>query len=659
MKDNRGLSLIEVIITLAIMSLVLLSALQLILSGTRMYTKTSTSVDVQTEAQLLESQLNNLIVDAECGVYAKSGDGITDEESGFVSDGYIKVFNYSVVYYIAWDQASQKVFYLEKAVVDGSVEALTDDEKNITNWSLMGEGVSSFVPDTSHVTENQRLVVVSLEVTKGNGHYETVQNILLRNNVLQSNNLSEIYEGNEIAGKVTITEVIVSSDSQSVVAVNRGQSRQFQALVKANNGTPSQDVVWTVSGAGSGATTISHDGVLFIAADEDAAVINVIATAKDSIVFGKATVIVPTVRSVSVSVNNDSPAPGNSIICTAVVSGDNLDDSAKQVSWSVEAGGLDVTINERGILTVGTGVPAGSDIIIKATAIVTDAAGLTQVSGTYRVTVSSKEVNGFTITSDTTTLNRNGSIQFTANLDGVDLIGKDKKVEWSIVNDAGLGDKVSISQNGLLTASKDINYGKSYTVTIMARTTSEALAKTYEATVTVEIKTVMITFDSSAASVVKGQTVRFPYTITGLENVGEDISVTSSPSVSYLTGTFMYCNNSELIVTVGKGLNRNSITVTVSLKGGSTIKQSVVVNIREQANVEGTSLYIPSPSDAEAFPSADAFRDENGNLRAVEVYQADKILTYFISVENGQNIYHLYVDNKEYIYQDEMWKAVR
>lgn len=101
---NKGYSLVEVIITIAIMTIVLGCILKLVVSGTKMYAKTSVNVDVQTEAQLLESQLNNLIVDAECGVYAQTrgegGASIVDT-SGFTSDGYIKVFNYSVVYYIA------------------------------------------------------------------------------------------------------------------------------------------------------------------------------------------------------------------------------------------------------------------------------------------------------------------------------------------------------------------------------------------------------------------------------------------------------------------------------------------------------------------------------------------------------------------------------
>ena len=126
---NQGLTLVELIIAVAIMSIVLFTALQVVLNASKMYTKTSESVDAQTEAQLLESQLNNLIVDAEYSVYAQEssdpGNAVTDV-SGFSADAYIKVFNNSLAYYIAWDRAESKVYYLEKNVADGSVEELSD-----------------------------------------------------------------------------------------------------------------------------------------------------------------------------------------------------------------------------------------------------------------------------------------------------------------------------------------------------------------------------------------------------------------------------------------------------------------------------------------------------------------------------------------------------
>lgn len=198
--DHRGMSLVEVIVSLALMSVVLMTVLQLVLSGMSMFTGVSENVDAQTEAQILESQLSNLIVDAELGIFAyDSGDSTpTPDSSGFTADAYIKVFNAQVVYYIAWDQAQQKVYYLEKSVTDGTVDPLTAGEMtDFGQWYLMGEGVVVFKPDTSNVNDNQRLVMVELKVQKGKGNYSTRQNISLRNFVKATNDPGEIYSGTE------------------------------------------------------------------------------------------------------------------------------------------------------------------------------------------------------------------------------------------------------------------------------------------------------------------------------------------------------------------------------------------------------------------------------------------------------------------------------
>lgn len=659
---NKGYSLVEVIITIAIMTIVLGCILQLVVSGTKMYTKTSVNVDVQTEAQLLESQLNNLIVDAERGVYAKakdeSGAALVDT-SGFSSDGYIKVFNVSAAYYIAWDESSQKVFYLEKAVTDGNIEELTESEKTITNWSLMGEGVTKFIPDTSHVTQDQRLVTVKLEVAKGQGRYATVQNICLRNNVLESNDTASIYDGDAVDGEITVTDVSVSPQ---VASVNRGASAVFSAIVSSRGQVvPSQEVVWAISGATSADTKIGADGTLTVGWDETASVINITANAKNTIVYARACAVIPRVDGVTVSVNNDTPAPGANVLFTAQVTGSNLDTQAKKIHWTIDTPGLSgVTISQNGVLSIGRTVEQGTQIVVRATAQATSGME-TPVSGTCMVTVSGTDVSGFTIQADTTTLNRNGKVYLTANLDGQNLTGNNSNIVWSIADDAGLGQKVSVSQNGTVSASSDINYTRSYQIVVKAETNSVTLGKKYETAVTLTIQKVTIAFDNDSALMVKGTTIRFPYTLTGLENAGSDIAVSCNPSLSNMTGTFMYCTGSDLVVTVGSNVNKDSLTITATVKGSSSVQGSVVVYLKEEANVEGTGTYIPSPSDGTGFVSEDAFTRVEGsnNSNAVEIGIADKQITYWIQYgDNGTKTYYMKMNQTVYVYDTnaKLWK---
>lgn len=659
---NKGYSLVEVIITIAIMTIVLGCILQLVVSGTRMYAKTSVNVDVQTEAQLLESQLNNLIVDAERGVYAKakdeSGAPLVDV-SGFSSDGYIKVFNTSVAYYIAWDESSRKVFYLEKAVTDGNVEELTETEKTVTNWSLMGEGVTTFIPDTSHVTQSQRLVTVKLEVRKGQGRYSTIQNICLRNNVLESNDTASIYDGDAVDGEITVTDVTVSPQ---VVSANRGTSTVFSAVVSSRGQVvPSQEVLWSISGATSADTRIAGDGTLSIGWDETASVINITANAKGTVVYARACAVIPTVDGVTVSVNNDTPAPGANVLFSARITGSNLDSQAKKIHWTIDTAGLaGVTISQNGVLSIGSNVAQGTEIVVRATAQVTS--GMDHpVSGTCMVTVSGVDVSGFTIQTDTTNLNRNGTVYLTANLDGQELTGKNSNIVWSVADDAGLGSKVAVSQNGTVTASGDINYTRSYQIVIKAETNSTTLGKKYETSITLTIQKVTIAFDNQSAIMVKGTTIRFPYTLTGLENAGSDIAVSCNPSLSNMTGTFMYCTATDLVITVGSNVNKDTLTVTATVKGSSSVNGSVVVYLKGSANVEETNLYIPSPSDGTGFVSGEAFTRVEGsnNSNAVEVSIADKKITYWIQYgDNGTETYYMKMNQNIYVYDKnaKLWK---
>ena len=574
---NEGLSLIEVIIALAIMSIVLLAALQLVLSGTRMYTKTSESVDVQTEAQLLESQLNNLVVDAECSVYAcESPDDtpVTDDVSGFSADAYIKVFNTSLAYYIAWDRADSKVYYLEKAVTDGSVAELSDTEKSgFDNWYLMGENVVGFSPDSSHIAEKQRLVTVKIRVEKGQVGYETLQNISLRNNVLESNDLSEIYPDDDVERGETVTEVQISPLAP---AINRGSSMEFHALVKSVGSTAaSQEVTWKVNGAvsESGGTTISDTGVLTVAPDEKAAVLTVTATAVGTTVYGQTSVVVPMISNVLVTTGNTTPPVGGNAYFTAQVVGLNLNTEAREVVWSLEPAVAGASINADGVLSIGTGVTPGTVITVRATARVT-ASDATPVYGTCSVTVGEAGSSGPHITTATGEykLKRNGTLALYAN-------GEGRNVVWSIVNDGGLGDKVSIDPaTGRVTTARDIDITQDYEITVRAVPVGGNMSEAMTQKIT--LPKVSIAFESAESySVTPGTITRIPYTLEGLENTGMELSVSSTPSFSGQSGTFMYCTGSELVIVAGNSMGGQDLAVTVSLVDNATVRSTVTVNV--------------------------------------------------------------------------------
>lgn len=572
--DSRGLSLVEVIIALAIMSIVLLAVLQLVVGGTKMFTKTNENVDAQTEAQLLESQLSNLIVDAECSIYAYdcNGGAPVGDTSGFEAPAYIKVFNTEIAYYIAWDQAASKVYYLEKAVSDGSVAELSGAEKSgFDEWYLMGEGVVEFHPDSSHVGEKQRLVTVEFRVEKGKGNYETVQNISLRNNVLESNNPGEIYSEEDAERGESVTAVQVSPQTASV---NKGGTVQFHALVKSGgSAAASQEVTWRISGAGSAGTTISEDGLLTVGADEASTVITVTATAKGTGIYGQAGAVVPTVSGVLISASNNTPSAGGVVRFTAQVGGLNLNSESREVIWSVEPAVAGAYIDSGGVLSVGSGVEPGTPITVKATVSVT-ASGASPVSGTYTVTVAEAGEGAphIVTASGEYVLKRNGSL-------ALSVVGG-QNVSWSLTNDGGLGDKVSLSPNGVLAAARDIDFTGSYTITVRAIPVGGSMSEAMTQDITIE--PVSIAFNGTEVpSVSRGGMGRFSYELKGINSTGTDISVSSNPSFSSQSGTFLYCTSSELVVVLSREVNVPAVTITASLIDNATVHSTITISVTD------------------------------------------------------------------------------
>ncbi|MBD5480975.1 MAG: prepilin-type N-terminal cleavage/methylation domain-containing protein [Lachnospiraceae bacterium] len=572
---NQGLTLVEVIIAVAIMSIVLFTALQVVLNASKMYTKTSESVDAQTEAQLLESQLNNLIVDAEYSVYAQESsdpDTTVTDVSGFSADAYIKVFNNSLAYYIAWNRADSKVYYLEKNVADGSVEELSEAEKSgFGNWYLMGEGVIGFSPDSSHIAEKQRIVTIKIQVNKGDVNYETIQNISLRNNVLESNDLDEIYRDEEVERGETVTEVQISPIAP---AVNRGSSVEFHALVKSGgSAAASQSVTWKVNGAVSPGTVISDAGVLTVAADESAAIVTVTATAVGTDIYGQTSVVIPMIESVLVTTGDTTPPAGGRCYFTAQVIGLNLNTEAREVLWSVEPAVSGISISSDGVLAISSGVEPGTVVTVRATARVT-AGDASPVTGSCSVTVGEAGTGGPHITSATGDykLKRGGQFALYAS-------GEGRSVVWSIVNDGGLGSKVSIDPaTGVVTTARDIDFTQDYTITVKATPVggiaSEALTQT------ITLPKVSISFEQTEAYTVSSGTIaRIPYTLDGLENTGMELSVSSTPSLSGQAGTFMYCTGSELVIVTGNNMSAQELAVTVSLVDNATVNSTVIVNV--------------------------------------------------------------------------------
>lgn len=179
---NKGFTLVELIIGVAILAIVTAAIAGFLVTGTRHYTNQNTEVMIQEEAQLAVNQMADIIIDAARSVSYKevgedkifvvyNGD---EDEDGNVTERYSGEKNY-YFYYRAEDR---KIAYTEFAV---AYENPSEDGDSID--CLLAEDVSDFKVDLS-MLESKRTVGLSVTIERRNKKYTANTNITIRNKIL-------------------------------------------------------------------------------------------------------------------------------------------------------------------------------------------------------------------------------------------------------------------------------------------------------------------------------------------------------------------------------------------------------------------------------------------------------------------------------------------
>lgn len=214
-NDQTGFTIIELLIAVAILSIVTASVCGFILVGSKSYASANSDINVQQEAQLSLNQMSDVMIDTTRSVsYAGyDADGaalaaLKDAEfaaSGFaVEDKSLTLLNGVVEtmppadpasaptqaltagngnenYRFYWDKDEETLYYAAKPVVAGedpAAEVSFPDADRV----VLAERVKDFSVDLSQVKE-KRVVRLSLTFRDGNKEYATSNNITLRNQV--------------------------------------------------------------------------------------------------------------------------------------------------------------------------------------------------------------------------------------------------------------------------------------------------------------------------------------------------------------------------------------------------------------------------------------------------------------------------------------------
>ena len=272
---KKGFTLVEVIVSLAIMTIVAGSVGAFIVAGNNSYLRGNKELTLQEEAQLAANQMIDLIIDVEKDINftpdhtgtAVDLDGSTarDAAGNEITTAHVselRLVNNENTYMIRWQgtasgdyaTANQVYLYEVKNTTDADGNLVVGDLTTATP-ALMAEHVTSFSVDLSQV-KDKRKVILNMIFTYQDRSYDIAETIKLRNDL-------------EKTGTAYVWISALTIDPSSAT-LPQGKIQQFTYNLSGDAEAVAEGVTWSVSYA-SGAnckSTINQDGILKVDDDE-------------------------------------------------------------------------------------------------------------------------------------------------------------------------------------------------------------------------------------------------------------------------------------------------------------------------------------------------------------------------------------------------------
>lgn len=219
LKDKKGLSLVELLCAIAILSIVSTMIGSTLVISSRSYASGTTEIEVQQETQFLSNQIADLIIDATSDVNYE--------------DNVLSINQNTTKYNIIYKPEEQNVYY--------------QDSDYGEELHLLANNITNFKADTSEYEDNG-IVRLEISVEKNNRNYDSAFTITSRNKNMQP------------------SEIIPCISSIDKIILEPNQVYDFDATI---TGVDNKTLNWSVELNGSEFTKIDSNGKLTIAKDED------------------------------------------------------------------------------------------------------------------------------------------------------------------------------------------------------------------------------------------------------------------------------------------------------------------------------------------------------------------------------------------------------
>lgn len=244
---NQGLSLIELLCSMAILGMLAMVVSSVLVVSAHSYRRENADTDAQQEAQLVANQITDLLIDASAHGGLDQVDYVFDSDTGTLT-----ITQGAKGYEITHVVSEQKLYYSEYELENGV-------KKNVKPRQLMAENVKEFSVDKDDFLETGN-IGIKMVYTKGTGEYPAAFNVTARNKELEPGTVAEVV--------LKVPTEIIQEPSQDFYKIN--------ARIVGGSGTLSYACEGNTDLAG---TKVKPDGTVVIGDKETANMFRVRVTA--------------------------------------------------------------------------------------------------------------------------------------------------------------------------------------------------------------------------------------------------------------------------------------------------------------------------------------------------------------------------------------------
>lgn len=186
-KDNRGITLIELIIAIAISTIIVGAATFLLSTAQKNYSSASDTIDLQSEAQILMEQMGTWIMEGNRVEVNAAGDKLTVYQiprkvttTRPTGAETLKTDTSKRVFWISNKLKGKKMLYMKK--FDGIADPDSDTTDVVDADAILDNCIGEYVTSFSAVEDTSKAkVTITLEFRQGTQKYSITNEFKLRN----------------------------------------------------------------------------------------------------------------------------------------------------------------------------------------------------------------------------------------------------------------------------------------------------------------------------------------------------------------------------------------------------------------------------------------------------------------------------------------------